>query len=72
MHQGMRKSLELDFTVIPYILFSFKFIQIIFKQIKNMNVHLIATYIFGIFVIITIAFRIILKLIQTFPKKSKK
>ena len=67
----MRKSLELDFTVIPYILFSFKFIQIIFKQIKNMNVHLIATYIFGIFVIITIMFRITLKIVQKVASKKK-
>lgn len=54
------KCLDLDFTVIPYILFLFKFIHIIFKQIKKLDFNLIVTNIFLILVILTALVRLVL------------
>lgn len=45
-HETIMKCLEMDFTVIPYILFIFKFIHVVCKQIIKMDFNLIVTNIF--------------------------
>jgi hypothetical protein len=48
----------MDFVVIPYILFLFKFIHIVFKQIKSLDFNLIVTYIFIILIAYTLVVRL--------------
>lgn len=71
-HESIMKCLEMDFTVIPYILFIFKFIHIIFKQIKKMDFNLIVTYIFIILIAYTLLMKIGLWLLRKWSSPSKK
>lgn len=64
------KCLDLDFTVIPYILFLFKFIHIIFKQIKKLDFNLIVTNIFLILVILTALVRFVLFVARRIHKQT--
>lgn len=69
-HESIMKCLELDFTVVPYILFLFKFIHIIFKQIKKLDFNLIATNIFLILVALTALVRLALLLARRIHRQA--
>lgn len=51
------KCFDLDFTVVPYILFLLKFAHIIFKQIRKLDFNLIATSIFFLLAGFTVVVR---------------
>lgn len=65
------KCLDLDFTVVPYILFLFKFIHIIFKQIKKLDFNLIVTNIFLILVVLTALIRLVLLVTRRLHKPTE-
>jgi len=75
-HETIMKCLRMDFTVIPYILFLFKFLHIVFQQIKKMDFNLIVTYIFIIFIAATLIVKLVLFLLRkkykALPKLLKK
>ena len=60
----------MDFTVIPYILFLFKFIHIVCKQIIKMDFNLIVTYIFIVLLLFLAVAKIALWLLRKYHIKQ--
>jgi hypothetical protein len=70
-HESIMKCLELDFTVIPYILFLFKFIHIIFKETKKLDFNLIITNIFALLIGYTLVARFAVWLLRKLWQQKK-